>query len=121
RNLGRYFDGHQSIAMSLTGGLDTRMILACHNPDPDSLPCYTFGSMFRENQDVRVARRLAQICHQRHEVIVPGQEFLSKFPYYAQRAVYLSDGCVNVGRAPDLYLNEIAREIAPVRMTGNYG
>jgi asparagine synthase (glutamine-hydrolysing) len=26
-----------------------------------------------------------------------------------------------VGRAPDLYLNERAREIAPVRMTGNYG
>src|SRR5262249_34913024 len=38
-----------------------------------------------------------------------------------ERAVYLTDGCVDVGRAPDLYLNERAREIAPVRMTGNYG
>ena len=27
--------------------------------------------------------------------------------------MYLTDGCLDVGRAPDLYLNEIAREIAP--------
>ena len=35
--------------------------------------------------------------------------------------MYLTDGCVDVGRAPDLYLNEKAVEIASVRMTGNYG
>ena len=107
--------------MSLTGGLDTRMILACRKPDPGSLPCYTFGSMFRDNQDVRVARRVAEICKQPHQTITAGQEFLLRFPGYAERAVYLTDGCVDVGRAPDLYLNERAREIAPVRMTGNYG
>ena len=121
RNLPRYFDGHERIAMSLTGGLDTRMILACRKPEAGSLPCYTFGSMFRDNQDVRVARRVAEICNQPHEVIIAGNEFLSQFSRYAERAVYLTDGCVDVGRAPDLYLNERAREIAPVRMTGNYG
>ena len=121
RNLPRYFSGHQRIGMSLTGGLDTRMILACRKPDPGSLPCYTFGSMFRDNQDVRVARRVARICNQPHQILTAGQEFLSQFPHYAERAVYLTDGCVDVGRAPDLYLNERAREIAPVRMTGNYG
>jgi asparagine synthase (glutamine-hydrolysing) len=107
--------------MSLTGGLDTRMILACREPAPGSLPCYTFGSMFRENQDVRVARRVAEICKQSHQILTAGHEFLSQFSHYAERAVYLTDGCVDVGRAPDLYLNERAREIAQVRMTGNYG
>jgi asparagine synthase (glutamine-hydrolysing) len=121
RNLPRYFSGHEGIAMSLTGGLDTRMILACRKPDPGSLPCYTFGSMFRENRDVRVARRVAEACQQPHEVITTGTEFLSQFPHYAERAVYLTDGCVDVGRAPDLYLNERARQVGPVRMTGNYG
>ena len=57
----------------------------------------------------------------RHEVIRVEQEFLSQFPRYAERAVYLTDGCVDVSRAPDLYLSERAREIAPVRMTGLYG
>jgi len=121
RILPRYFNGPQRIAMSLTGGLDTRMILACRMPEPGSLPCYTFGSMFRDNQDVHVARRVAKVCSQPHEVITTGAEFLSQFPRYAERAVYLSDGCVDVGRAPDLYVNERAREIAPVRITGNYG
>jgi asparagine synthase (glutamine-hydrolysing) len=121
RNLPRYFAGHERIGMSLTGGLDTRMILACRKPDPGSLPCYTFGSMFRESQDVRVARRVADVCKQPHQVVTAGQEFLSQFPRYAERAVYLTDGCVDVSRAPDLYLNEKARDIAPVRMTGNYG
>lgn len=121
RNLPRYFVSEEQIAFSLTGGLDTRMILATRWPDPGSLPCYTFGSMFRENQDVRVARRVAETCEQSHQVITAGHEFLSQFSRYAERTVYLTDGCLDVGRAPDLYLNERARAIAAVRMTGNYG
>lgn len=119
--LPRYFAGSKPIGMSLTGGLDTRMILACRRPAPGSLPCYTFGSMFHENQDVRVARRLAQVSGQSHQVLVAGQEFLQNFSSYAERAIHLTSGSVEVGRAPDLYLNELARQIAPVRMTGNYG
>jgi asparagine synthase (glutamine-hydrolysing) len=121
RNLPRYFNGPERIAFSLTGGLDTRMILASQRFQPRSLPCYTFGSMFHENRDVRVGRRVANACEQSHQVITAGEQFLSQFPRYAERAVYLTDGCVDVGRAPDLYLNECARQIAPVRMTGNYG
>ncbi|HVT93846.1 MAG TPA: hypothetical protein VHD76_13455 [Bryobacteraceae bacterium] len=121
RNLPRYFGGGQRIAMSLTGGLDTRMIMAWHKAQPESLPCYTFGGMLRECQDVAVARQVARVCGQPHQVIPAGEEFLSRFQHYAERAVYLTDGCVDVGRAPDLYLNERAREIGPVRMTGNYG
>ncbi len=121
RNLPRYFECGQAIGMSLTGGLDTRMILAWQKCPPGPLPCYTFGSMFRENHDVRVARRVAKTCNQPFQVLPAGEEFLSRFPRYAERTVYLTDGCVDVGRAPDLYINEKARKIAPVRMTGNYG
>ena len=121
RNLPRYFAGRERIGMSLTGGLDTRMILACRRPATMSLPCYTFGSMFRENRDVRVARRVAETCGQSFQTFAAGREFLADFPHYAERAVYLTDGIVDVSRAPDLYLSEKAREIAPVRMTGLYG
>jgi asparagine synthase (glutamine-hydrolysing) len=121
RNLPRYFNGHQRVAMSLTGGLDTRMIMAWQRSQPGSLPCYTFGGMLRECQDVTLARRVARLCEQPYHVIRVGEEFFSHFAHYAERAVYLTDGCVDVSRAPDLYLNERAREIAPVRMTGNYG
>ncbi|MGH9688918.1 MAG: asparagine synthase-related protein [Candidatus Acidiferrales bacterium] len=121
RNLPRYFTGKQRVGMSLTGGLDTRMILAWQKCQAGTLPCYTFGSEIRENHDVRVARRVAAACRQPFQVIPAGSDFLARFPHYAERAVYLTDGCVDVSRAPDLYLNERAREIAPVRMTGNYG
>jgi asparagine synthase (glutamine-hydrolysing) len=121
RNLPRYFNGHQRIGMSLTGGLDTRMMMAWLKPSPGSLPCYSFGGKFRECQDVTVARRVAHACGQSHQVIPVGEEFLTRFPHYAERTVYLTDGCADVSRSPDLYVNEQAARIAPVRMTGNYG
>lgn len=120
-NLPRYFEGPEKIGVSLTGGLDTRIIMAWHKAAPGSMPCYTFGSMYRDNEDVKLARKVAGICNQPHEVITAGDEFLSNFPSYAERTVHLTDACVDLGRSPDLYVNEKAREIAPVRMVGTYG
>lgn len=121
RNLPRYFQSQEKIGLSLTGGLDTRMIMAWRKPLPGSIPCYTFGGMIRDCQDVAVARKIARSCGQVHEVLGVGEDFLSRFHHYAERTVYLTDGCADVRRSSDLYLNECARKIAPVRMTGNYG
>lgn len=121
RNLPNYFSGRERIGISLTGGLDSRMIMAWQKLAPGALPCYTFGGTFHDCRDVTVGRRVAAACGQPHQVITLGKDFLSRFPHYAERTVYLSDGCVEVNRAPALYANEKAREIAPVRMTGNYG
>jgi asparagine synthase (glutamine-hydrolysing) len=117
----RYFNGEEGIGMSLTGGLDTRMIMAWKKSPPGALSCYSFGATSRECQDVLLARKVAHACGQPHEVIPVGDQFLSHFPRYAERSVYLTDGCAGVDRATDLYLNERARQIASVRMTGNYG
>jgi len=121
RNLPRYFQSGDALGLSLTGGLDTRMMLAWHMPEPHSLPCYTFGGAYQECRDVRIARHVADVCGQTHRVIPIGAEFLARFPEYAERAVFLTDGATGVEHAADLYANEIARQIAPVRLTGNYG
>ena len=121
RSLPRYFGGHEKIGLSLTGGLDTRMIMAWQKSPGGSLPCYSFGGPYRDCQDVLLARRLASMYGQTHQVIPVGAEFLSRFSSYAERTIYLSDGSTDVSRAADLFANEKAREIAPVRMTGNYG
>ena len=68
-SLPRYFNGRERIGVSLTGGLDTRIIMAWRKAPPGSLPCYTFGSMYRENQDVYLARRVAGICGQPYQVV----------------------------------------------------
>jgi len=120
-NLPRYFSGREKVGMSLTGGLDTRVIMAWHKAKPNSLPCYTWGSTYRDHEDVKLARRVAEICGQTYEVITAGPEFLSQFSHYAERTVFLSDASVDMSRSPDLYVQERAREIAPVRMVGTYG
>jgi asparagine synthase (glutamine-hydrolysing) len=77
--------------------------------------------MYRDHEDVKLARRVAKVWQQPYQVITAGQEFLSKFAHYAERSVYLSDACVDLSRSPDLYVQEKVREIAPVRMVGTYG
>jgi asparagine synthase (glutamine-hydrolysing) len=95
--------------------------MALSKPIASSLPCYTFGGMFRDCQDVQIAKEIAKICQQSHDVITVGDDFLSRFPRYAERCVYLTEGGVDVSRCSDLYVSEKARNIAPVKVVGTYG
>jgi asparagine synthase (glutamine-hydrolysing) len=109
------------VAVSLTGGLDSRMIMASlHAPD-GAVPCYTFGSSSRETYDVSIARQVAERCGQRHEALVLGEEFIGRLPEFLERAVFISDGYLGLSGAGELYLNSLARGVAPIRITGNYG
>lgn len=117
----RYLRGPRRVGLSLTGGLDSRMILAWAGAAPGSLPCYTFGGPYRDCADVRIARRLARTCGQSHTTLPIRPEFFREFPSLAEKAVYLSDGTMDVSGAVELHLNRQARDIAPVRLTGNYG
>jgi asparagine synthase (glutamine-hydrolysing) len=121
RTLPSYFAGPERLGIALTGGMDTRVIMAWHRSPSGTVPCYTFGSMFRDCQDVRIARMVASTCEQTHQVITVGDEFLKNFPHYAERTMYLAEGGLDVYRAPDLYVSEKAREIAPAKIVGTYG
>jgi asparagine synthase (glutamine-hydrolysing) len=121
RILPRYFDGSERVGISLTGGVDSRMVMAWTRPAAGALPCYTFGGVYRDCTDVKVARRVARLSGQPHDVITIGDDFLSEFPALAEKTVYVSDGTMDVSGSPDLYVNRVARDIAPVRVTGNYG
>ena len=117
----RYLQGPSAVGMSLTGGLDSRMLLAWARVDRGTLPCYTFGGPYRDSADVRIARRLAAIAGQPHTTIQVENNFFPEFSSLAEQTVYLSDGAMDVSGAVELYVNRRAREIAPVRLTGNYG
>lgn len=117
-----YLESRQRLGCSLTGGLDSRLILANCRLPPGSLPCYTFGSIYNDSFDVKVARRVAKVCKQPHLTIKVDEDYCKRFSTLAQRAVYISDGNIDAASgAVELYVNERAREIAPLRMTGNYG
>ena len=121
RVLDRYTNGSRPVAMSLTGGLDSRMIMARAHATGLKLPCYTFNGSYRDCVDVCIARRVAAACSQPHQTILVGDEFLAQFPKLAEETVRITDGAMDVCGAAELYVNRLARQIAPVRLTGNYG
>jgi asparagine synthase (glutamine-hydrolysing) len=121
RVLPRYFRGQERVALSLTGGVDSRMILACAPSSPGTLPCFTFGGMYRDCADVLVSRQVAKLCRQPHETIALNGSFFSEFPALAERAVYITDGVLDASGSTDLYVHRRVRRIAPVRVTGLYG
>jgi asparagine synthase (glutamine-hydrolysing) len=113
--------GAQKVGMSLTGGLDGRMVLAWSRQAKGTLPCYTFGGTVRDCADVRLARQIAQLRGQSHQTIEIGADFLRQFTSLAAQAVHASDGTMDVTGGVEWYANAAAKRIAPVRMTGNYG
>ena len=121
RILPKYFRGKQAVGLSLTGGVDSRMILAWAHRPPGTLPCYTWGGKYRDCADVKIARQAAKISHQPHKTILVGDDFLSQFPELAGRAAYISDGTMDVTGSIDLYVQRLARQIAPVRLSGVCG
>ncbi|SRR6266446_3791694 len=120
RILPRYFQSDFKIGISLTGGLDTRMIMACRPPD-GKLICYTFDGETGKTLDARVALRVASACSLEHRILRIGQDFFSDFASLANRTVYVTDGYFGVLGAHEIYLNARARQLAPVRLTGNFG
>lgn len=121
KNLPHYFDGPLRTGMALTGGMDTRVILSQFHPTPGSVPTYTFGGIYRDCGDVKLARKVAKACGQSHQVITVGNDFLNNFAHYAEKTVRIAEGCVDVYRASDLYVSEKARQIAPAKVVGTYG
>ena len=121
RVLPEYFRENEQCALSLTGGLDSRMILAWAPRLPGQLPCYTFGGRYRDCNDVKVARRLARLSQQPHQIIHVGKEFLSEFPALAEKTAYITDGNLDASGTIDLFVQSRARQIAPIRVTGTNG
>ena len=116
-----YFEGSAQIGISLTGGLDTRMIMACLPEQSVAPVCYTYAADNPELRDARVAEVVARACGLSHRVLAVGKDFLANFGVLADRTVYLTDGCFGVLGAHEIYLSEQARQLSPVRITGNFG
>ncbi len=119
--LPRYLRGDGKVGMSLTGGLDSRIIMAWAPGDGKKLTCYTFGGLYRDCTDVKLARLVAETCQQPCQTIRVAGEFLAEFPALAEKTVYVSDGTMDVSGSVELYVNRLARQIAPIRLTGSYG
>jgi asparagine synthase (glutamine-hydrolysing) len=121
RVLPRYVGDGVDVGISLTAGLDTRMIMACL-PSTSRRPItYTFSGRHERTLDERIAGRVAATCGLDHRVLRIGADFLTDYGRYVDKTVYLTDGCFGATGAHEVYLNAKARELAPIRLTGNFG
>jgi asparagine synthase (glutamine-hydrolysing) len=121
RVLPRYFPENESAGLSLTGGVDSRMILAWAPRPPGGLPCYTFSGRYRDCNDVKLARQLAMLSRQPYQTIPIDGVFLSQFPSLAEKVAYISEGNLDASGTIDLFVQREARKIAPIRVTGTNG
>ena len=76
RVLPRYFESQSTIGISLTGGLDSRMIMACRPDRVHNVVCYTFSGETGETFDDRVAADVAKTCGLQHRLLRIGSGFL---------------------------------------------
>jgi asparagine synthase (glutamine-hydrolysing) len=121
RILPRYFQADSDLGIALTGGLDTRMILACE-PDEIRKPVsYTFTGEKGETFDDRVAADVAEACGLEHQLLRLGRDFFTNFPAHADETVYVTDGCFGITGTHEIYLNRQARQLSPIRLTGLFG
>lgn len=116
----RYVQPSGAVAVSVTGGLDTRMILSCLPPDARP-PCYTYAGPLGETLDTVIGQQVAEACGLEHRLLRLETDFFDSFSDYVDRAVFVSDGTGGATAAHELYLSERASGVAPVRLTGNYG
>lgn len=118
--LPKYFPETERVGISITGGLDTRMIMACR-PRSSDAACYTYAAETGETLDVTLGRRISQVCGLEHHVLRLGPDFLHRFGQHLDETVWVTDGCAGALGAHELGLSRLARELAPVRLTGNFG
>src|SRR5438552_10694248 len=121
RVLPRYFESQSRVGISLTAGLDSRMIMACLSKHVEKPICYTFAGEKQDTLDARLARQVAKACGLEHEILRLSGDFFSNFGSYADRTVYITDGCLGALGAHEIYLNRQARQLASVRLTGVFG
>ncbi|HEV2691788.1 MAG TPA: asparagine synthase-related protein, partial [Verrucomicrobiae bacterium] len=117
----RYFENDSKVGVALTGGLDTRMLMAARSPDSPPPVCYTFTGPTGKTMDDRVAVSVAAACGLEHHLLRLNPDYFSGFGAEVDQTVFLTDGTAGVFGAHEIYFHRQARQLATMRLTGNYG
>ncbi|HMB74157.1 MAG TPA: hypothetical protein VKQ06_11340, partial [Gammaproteobacteria bacterium] len=110
----------EQVGISITGGLDTRMLMACLPPGAKPV-CHTYCALAGETLDVSVGRRVAHGLGLEHQTLRVTRDFVADLAGHIDRTVFVTDGGHGALGAHELFLSELARELAPIRLTGNFG
>ncbi len=121
RVLPRYLSSERTLGLSITGGLDTRMIMACIGDSGVRPVCYTYAGQTGTTLDARVGAQVARTCGLEHHTLRIGADFLADYGRHVDRTAFITDGCAGALGAHEIYLTGLASRLSPIRLTGNYG
>jgi asparagine synthase (glutamine-hydrolysing) len=121
RALPAYVESGRRVGLSLTGGLDTRMILACASKLQRRPVCYTYVGLETLTLDARIGARIAAECGLEHHALRLDPSFISGYGRHLDRTVHITDGCAGALGAHELFFSAKARQLSPIRVTGNFG
>jgi asparagine synthase (glutamine-hydrolysing) len=116
-----YYRSDTKIGLSLTGGLDTRMILATLTEQDTSLVGYTYAAEDSDTLDVQIARKISGLLDLDYQVLRLNNAFVKDYSTFVDRSIYLTDGTIGATGAHELYFTELAQAISSIRLTGNFG
>ena len=107
--------------LSLTGGLDTRAILAVLSEANIKLPACTLSGERTLCLDARQAGALCRAYGLPHTVVVLGDQFLKHLPAYVVEASQLSGGLASVEQAHEVYFYKQLQGLGSRRLSGYLG
>jgi asparagine synthase (glutamine-hydrolysing) len=121
RLIPEYSRASQRLGISLTAGLDTRMIMAHLPADAAHHVCFTYSGQHIAPLDATLSAQVARSCGLEHHVLRIENDFFRNYPALAERTVWRTDGGSGITGAHEIYMSRKARALAPLRLTGNYG
>lgn len=121
RILPRYIESEIKLGISLTAGLDSRMIMACLPETARTAVCYTYSGENTDILDARLAARVAAACGLEHKLLRIGSDFYRDFSDWVDKTVLATDGYFGITGAHEIYFSRQARELSPMRLTGIFG
>lgn len=121
RILPRYTESETPLGISLTAGLDSRMIMACLPERAMNSICYTYSGAKTDILDSRLAGCVAAACGLDHKILRLGPDFFTDFSIWADKTIYATDGCFGITGSHEVYFSRQARNLSPARLTGVFG
>jgi hypothetical protein len=106
--------------LALTGGLDTRTILAALVSEGRTLPAATLTGPSR-SLDARIAGALCQAYGLPHHIVRLDRDFLRALPDYVVEASRLTGGLASVEKAGEIYFYRHIAGVASRELSGNLG
>ena len=121
RILPRYLESDSKIGISLTAGVDSRMIMACLPQTRTIRSAIPFQGRTETHwmRDWPPAWQKHAAWNTKFCALV--RDFFSDFASHVDRTVYATDGALGSLGAHEIYLNNQARVLSPVRLTGVFG